>query len=248
MARALASHAAATSVKASTSAGWCLTRAGWSDLAAASILGAHAAPAATPATESASATVQAAAGATPRRAGPLSCSLECRRARASRPVSAMPRLPPRGRGWGRSETSWPVGAPSGSRCDAPGPEILLKVLRAGDDTGEAARAPVVPAAPVADSGPDDRLTAWAYVGAGGTAVAGGLGLGWVASGALAVGGVAAGDAPAARDAPGLPDILDDVLGGGGDPGSTARSAAPSAEGADIARRPAGYKRPATARA
>eukprot|EP00873_Tetraselmis_striata_P013310 jgi/Tetstr1/433574/TSEL_022841.t1 len=50
--------------------------------------------------------------------------------------------------------------------------------------GEAARAPVVPAAPVADSGLDDRLTAWAYVGAGGASVAGGLGLGWVASGAL----------------------------------------------------------------
>eukprot|EP00873_Tetraselmis_striata_P014045 jgi/Tetstr1/434309/TSEL_023415.t1 len=114
--------------------------------------------------------------------------------------------------------------------------------------GEAARAPVVPAAPVADSGLDDRLTAWAYVGAGGAAAAGGLGLGWVASGALPLDGVAAGDAPAARDAPGLLDILDDVLGGCGDPGSTARSAAPSADGADIARHPAGYKRPATARA
>eukprot|EP00873_Tetraselmis_striata_P041409 jgi/Tetstr1/461673/TSEL_006773.t1 len=114
--------------------------------------------------------------------------------------------------------------------------------------GEAARAPVVPAAPVADSGHDDRLTAWAYVGAGGATAAGGLGLGWVASGALPLDGVAAGDAPSARDAPGLLDVLDDVLGGGGDPGSTARSAAPSAEGADIARRPAGYKRPATARA
>eukprot|EP00873_Tetraselmis_striata_P012855 jgi/Tetstr1/433119/TSEL_022451.t1 len=111
---------------------------------------------------------------------------------------------------------------------------------------EAARAPVVPAAPVADSGLDDRLTAWAYVGARVAAAAGGLGLGWVASGALPLDGVAAGDAPASRDAPGLPDILDDVLGGGGDPGSTARSAAPSAEGADIARRPAGYKRPDTA--
>eukprot|EP00873_Tetraselmis_striata_P038552 jgi/Tetstr1/458816/TSEL_045200.t1 len=78
--------------------------------------------------------------------------------------------------------------------------------------GEAARAPVVPAAPVADSGLDDRLAAWAYVGAGGAAVAGGLGLGWVASGALPVDGVAAGDAPAARDAPGLPDILDEYWG------------------------------------
>eukprot|EP00873_Tetraselmis_striata_P039986 jgi/Tetstr1/460250/TSEL_000485.t1 len=124
----------------------------------------------------------------------------------------MPRLPPRGRGRGRSETSWPVDTPSLSRCDAPGPEILLKLLRRGDDAGEAARAPVVPAAPVADLGLGDRLTAWAYVGAGGAAAAGGLGLGWVASDALPLDGVAAGDAPAARDAPGLPDILDDVLG------------------------------------
>eukprot|EP00873_Tetraselmis_striata_P005474 jgi/Tetstr1/425738/TSEL_016158.t1 len=108
--------------------------------------------------------------------------------------------------------------------------------------GEVARAPVVPAAPVADSGFNSRLIAWAYVGAGEGAPAGGLGLGWVALGALPLDGVAAGDAPAARDAPGLPDVLDDVLGGGGDSGSTARSAAPSAEGADIARRPAGYKR------
>eukprot|EP00873_Tetraselmis_striata_P025789 jgi/Tetstr1/446053/TSEL_033655.t1 len=177
----------------------CLPRAGWSDPAAASILGAHAAPAATPATESASATVQAAAGAIPRRAGPLSCSLECR-----------------------------------------GGESI--------EAGEAARAPVVPAAPVADSGLDDRLTALAYVGASGAAAAGGLGLGWVASGALPLDGAAAGDAPASRDAPGLPDVLDDVLGDGGDPGSMARYAAPSAEGADIARRPNGYKRPATSRA
>eukprot|EP00873_Tetraselmis_striata_P004578 jgi/Tetstr1/424842/TSEL_015345.t1 len=114
--------------------------------------------------------------------------------------------------------------------------------------GEAARAPVVPSTPVVDSGLDDRLAAWAYVGAGGAAAAGGLGLGWVARVALTLNSDAACDAPAARDAPGLHDVLDDVLGGGGDPGSTARSAAPSAEGADIARPPAGYKRPATARA
>eukprot|EP00873_Tetraselmis_striata_P016760 jgi/Tetstr1/437024/TSEL_025784.t1 len=101
-------------------------------------------------------------------------------------------------------------------------ESIEAVLRRGDDRGEAARAPVVPAAAVADSGLDDRLTAWAYVGAGGAVAAGGLGLGWVASGALPLDAVAAGDAPAARDAPGLPDILDDVLGVGGDPGSTAR--------------------------
>eukprot|EP00873_Tetraselmis_striata_P011583 jgi/Tetstr1/431847/TSEL_021338.t1 len=88
----------------------------------------------------------------------------------------MPRLPPRGRGWGRSETFWPVGTTTSSRCDAPGPEILLEVLRRGDDAGEAARAPVVPAMPVVYSGLDDRFTAWAYVGAGGAACEGGAGV------------------------------------------------------------------------
>eukprot|EP00873_Tetraselmis_striata_P029692 jgi/Tetstr1/449956/TSEL_037010.t1 len=163
-----------TSAKSTTSAGWCLARAGWSDLAAASILGAHAAPVATPTTESASATVQATAGAALRPAAPARCRV-----------------------------AW----------NAAGESI---------EAGEAAGAPVVPATPVADPGLDDRLAAWAYVGAGGAAGAGGLGLGWVALGALPLDGDAASDAPAARDAPGLPDVLDDVLGGGGDPGSTAR--------------------------
>eukprot|EP00873_Tetraselmis_striata_P033512 jgi/Tetstr1/453776/TSEL_040728.t1 len=111
---------------------------------------------------------------------------------------------------------------------------MLKVLRRGDDASEAARAPVVPATPVAFSGLDERLAAWVYVGAGVAACreggAGGLGLGGAALGALPLDGDPAGEAPAARDAPGLPDVLDDVLGDGGDPGSTARPAAPSAEG------------------